>query len=317
MVKQVLAFARGVQGDRVPLRPELVVREVEKMAEETFPGNIEVQVDLADDLHLVQGDATQLQQVLMNLCVNARDAMPDGGTLSIQVANLTIDATMARANLEAKPGKYVKLSVSDTGEGIPPAVLDKVFEPFFTTKPVGKGTGLGLSTVYSILKSHNGFASVHSQVGQGTTFDIFLPASVNAEVPDEDDGIRAVRDGHGELVLLVDDEDFIRETGQEILENAGYRVATAADGKEALAICAQQADDMAVVITDIMMPEMDGIELIRTLRRDYPHLPIIAASGMADSQSQAALDAGAQTFLSKPFTADVLYSTLDDVLESV
>lgn len=314
MVKQVLAFARGVQGDRVPLRPELVVREVEKMAQETFPGNIDVQVDIADDLYLVKGDATQLQQVLMNLCVNARDAMPQGGTLAIQVKNLTIDETMARTNLEARPGKYVKLTVSDTGEGIPPEVLDKVFEPFFTTKPVGKGTGLGLSTVYSILKSHDGFASVNSQVGQGTTFNVFLPASVDAEIPDEPDNTRSVRDGHNELILLVDDEAFIRETGQEILENAGYRVVTAAHGKAALDLCDEQADDLAVVITDIMMPEMDGIALIHALRRHHPHLPIIAASGMADSQSQAALDAGAQTFLSKPFTADVLYAALDDVL---
>ncbi|MFB3131897.1 MAG: PAS domain S-box protein, partial [Rhodothermales bacterium] len=156
MVRQVLAFARGVQGERVPLQLEAVIRDVEKLIQEAFPQDIDVTAYFQEDLWRVRGDATQLQQVIMNLCVNARDAMPDGGQLTILAMNLDVDATMARMNLEAEPGAYVKISVADTGAGIPPEVLDNIFEPFFTTKPVGKGTGLGLSTVYNIVKSHGG-----------------------------------------------------------------------------------------------------------------------------------------------------------------
>lgn len=181
MVQQVLAFARGVQGERVSLYPQQVIRDVETLIQEAFPSSIDVTTDLQENLWRVRGDATQLQQVIMNLCVNASDAMPDGGQISIVAMNVEVDTTMARRNLEAEPGAYVKISVADTGVGISPDVLDNIFEPFFTTKPVGKGTGLGLSTVYNIVKSHGGFVGVESEVGMGTTFHVYVPVAVEEQ----------------------------------------------------------------------------------------------------------------------------------------
>ncbi|NBC18761.1 MAG: PAS domain S-box protein [Bacteroidetes bacterium] len=315
MVKQVLAFARGVEGERVPLRPQQVIGEVERITDETFPSTIEVDVTVADDLWMVEGDATQLQQVLMNLSVNARDAMPDGGRLIIRAENLTVSSTMARMNLEAEPGEYVHLSVADTGTGIPPDVRDKIFEPFFTTKEAGEGTGLGLSTVYSIVKSHGGFASVYSELDEGTTFHVYLPKAEETEPatpatpPDE-----APQEGQGELVLIVDDEPAILLVAEETLYEAGYRVLTASHGKEALRLFNAHRDEVAAVITDIVMPQMDGIDLIRTLREQRADLPIVAASGMPDSKSAKALDAGAHAFINKPFTADKLFTSLQQVL---
>ncbi len=314
MVKQVLAFARGVQGERVPLRLDRVLREVEELIQETFPRNVVLETHLPDDLWQVQGDATQLQQVVMNLCVNARDAMPEGGRLTLRAENLVLDKRQARRHLEARPGAYVRLTVTDTGAGIPPEVLDKVFEPFFTTKPVGKGTGLGLSTVYSILKSHDGFAVVQSEVGAGTSFQIFLPVTAKPAEVRSDAPHLQVRAGAGELVLVVDDEAFILEAAQATLEDAGYRVLTAASGQDALDVCAAHPGEVAAVITDLVMPEMSGLATIRALRSAYPHLPIIAASGVADGQAQEALDAGARRFLSKPFTAEALCAALDEML---
>ncbi len=314
MVKQVLAFARGVQGERAPLRLDRVLREVEELIQETFPRNVVLETHLPDDLWQVQGDATQLQQVVMNLCVNARDAMPEGGRLTLSAENLVLDKRQARRHLEARPGAYVRLTVTDTGAGIPPEVLDKVFEPFFTTKPVGKGTGLGLSTVYSILKSHDGFAVVQSEVGAGTSFQIFLPVTAKPAEVRSDAPHLQVRAGAGELVLVVDDEAFILEATQATLEDAGYRVLTAASGQDALDVCAAHPGEVAAVITDLVMPEMSGLATIRALRSAYPHLPIIAASGVADGQAQEALDAGARRFLSKPFTAEALCAALDEML---
>ncbi len=314
MVKQVLAFARGVQGERAPLRLDRVLREVEELIQETFPRNVVLETHLPGDLWQVQGDATQLQQVVMNLCVNARDAMPEGGRLTLRAENLVLDKRQARRHLEARPGAYVRLTVTDTGAGIPPEVLDKVFEPFFTTKPVGKGTGLGLSTVYSILKSHDGFAVVQSEVGAGTSFQIFLPVTAKPAEVRSDAPHLQVRAGAGELVLVVDDEAFILEATQATLEDAGYRVLTAASGQDALDVCAAHPGEVAAVITDLVMPEMSGLATIRALRSAYPHLPIIAASGVADGQAQEALDAGARRFLSKPFTAEALCAALDEML---
>ncbi len=314
MVKQVLAFARGVQGERAPLRLDRVLREVEELIQETFPRNVVLETHLPGDLWQVQGDATQLQQVVMNLCVNARDAMPEGGRLTLRAENLVLDKRQARRHLEARPGAYVRLTVTDTGAGIPPEVLDKVFEPFFTTKPVGKGTGLGLSTVYSILKSHGGFAVVQSEVGAGTSFQIFLPVTAKPAEVRSDEPHLQVHAGAGELVLVVDDEAFILEAAQATLEDAGYRVLTAASGQDALDVCAAHPGEVAAVITDLVMPEMSGLATIRALRSAYPHLPIIAASGVADGQAQDALDAGARRFLSKPFTAESLCAALDEML---
>lgn len=317
MVKQVLAFARGVEGERVTVQPAEILDEVEQIIREIFPSNIEVTFSVDDDLGFVTGDATQLQQVLVNLSVNARDAMPEGGTLRIRATNATVSDMQAKMNLEASTGSYVRITVRDTGSGIPPDVLDKIFEPFFTTKEVGKGTGLGLSTVYSIVKSHAGFISVHSDVGSGTVFHVYLPRTDQAapeEVPVE---TSQAQEGQGERILLVDDEPHLRSAVAEMLAEAHYFVDTAIDGQDALRQMAAQGDAIAAVITDISMPNMDGIALIEALRsRDFT-LPIVATSGIADHHVDKILEAGANRFIAKPFSQEALLITLRQVLDGM
>lgn len=317
MVEQVLAFARGVEGERVALQIAGIVDEIESITEETFPQDIDVRTDVADDLPQVVGDATQIQQVLMNLCVNARDAMPEGGTLSIDVHPVELTEADAERNIDAEPGSYVCVRVQDTGTGMPEDVLDKVFEPFFSTKEEGEGTGLGLSTAYSIVQSHDGFVDVDSEPGEGTTFWVYLPVSEEEEtrqpvssIPDSE------KTGNGEGVLVVDDEEFILETTRETLRDVGYRVFTASGGEEALRTVEESQEDVDVVVTDLRMPDMDGFSLIRTLRAQYPDLPIIAASGVADGRTDEALSAGAQIFLAKPFSAETLQGTLHEILQA-
>ncbi len=317
MVKQVLAFARGVEGERVAMRVHDVVEEVGKILHETIPATIQVRLHVAEGLPAVVGDATQLQQVLMNLCVNARDAMAEtGGTLSVEVDAMMIDESYAQRNYEASAGPYVVLSVTDTGCGIPPALTDKIFEPFFTTKAVEKGTGLGLSTVYSIVRSHGGFVTVYSELGIGTTFGVYLPALAShteVRLPYED--LTALEQGTGERVLIVDDEPFILETARDLLEEAGYDVLTASNGREALDFFTSGAPPVDVLLTDLMMPEMDGIALIRHLRERYPHLPVVAASGMMGEKAREVIEAGADTFVSKPFTVGRLAVALREAMQ--
>jgi len=316
MVEQVLAFARGVEGERVALQIGAIVEEIEGITDETFPESIDVHTAVADDLPQVVGDATQIQQVLMNLCVNARDAMPEGGTLSIEARPVELTEEDAERNIDAEPGGYVCVRVQDTGTGMPADVVDKIFEPFFSTKEEGDGTGLGLSTAYSIIQSHDGFIDVVSEEGEGTTFWVYLPASEEGEerrtAPDEPATDVA---GEGERVLVVDDEEFILETAREALRDVGYRVLTAKGGDEALRQI-DDGNDVDVVITDLRMPNMDGLDLIRTLRARYPNLPIIAASGMADGRSEKALSAGAHTFLAKPFSEEELQGALREALRA-
>jgi len=316
MVEQVLAFARGVEGERVALQVGAIVEEIEDITDETFPETIDVHTDVADDLPQVMGDATQIQQVLMNLCVNARDAMPDGGTLSIDAGPVELTEDDAERNIDAEPGSYVCVRVQDTGTGMPADVVDKVFEPFFSTKEEGEGTGLGLSTAYSIIQSHDGFIDVASQEGEGTTFWVYLPVSEEgAERRSGTGEPTAAVSGNGERVLVVDDEEFILETTREALHDVGYRVLTAKGGDEALRQV-ENHEDVEVVITDLRMPNMDGFDLIRTLRARHPNLPIIAASGMADGRSENALQAGAHTFLAKPFSEEELQGALREALRA-
>ncbi|WP_028567172.1 hybrid sensor histidine kinase/response regulator [Salisaeta longa] len=315
MVEQVLAFARGVEGERVALDVRTIIEEVEKITGETFSDAISVVTDPPEELPNIVGDATQIQQVLMNLCVNARDAMDDGGRITISASTVTITDADARRTLDAAPGTYVRVSVEDTGSGIPPDVVDKVFEPFFSTKPEGEGTGLGLSTAYSIIKSHNGFMDVDSAPGEGTTFDLYLPVADADARERSTPAPEALRAGQGERILVVDDEAFILDTAKQTLEDAGYAVETAGSGTAALErLDATGPDRFDALITDLRMPGMDGFELIRAARERSADLPIIAASGLADGRTDQALDAGAQTFLAKPFTAEKLQAALQEVL---
>lgn len=315
MVKQVLAFARGVEGEQVVMAPSDVIDEVEQITRETFPPNIEILYAVADDLGVILGDATQLQQVLLNLSVNARDAMPEGGTLSIEAANITITEEDARRNLEAAVGNYIRISVRDTGVGIPPDVVDNIFEPFFTTKDIGKGTGLGLSTVYSIVKSHGGFVSVHSEVGVGTVFHLYLPQTEKERAPVVADSEEKGHEGQGELILLVDDEPNLRAAIADMLTDARYRVVTAINGNDALQTLTGQTQTVAAVITDISMPEMDGRALIRALRARNVSIPILATSGRADHQVEEVMAAGATHFVAKPFAPEALLVLLRQVLD--
>jgi two-component system, cell cycle sensor histidine kinase and response regulator CckA len=291
-----------------------LVSEIRQIVQETFPKSIEVHLDLPNDLWLVSGDATQLHQVLMNLCVNARDAMSEGGTLSLSATNLVIDENYMRMNLDAQVGPYVMVSVSDTGMGIPPEALDRIFEPFFTTKELGKGTGLGLSTVLGIVKSHGGFVEVLSSLGSGTQFKIYIPAVQAIEtLPVQDDEPVA---GEGELILVVDDEASIREVNQASLETHNYRVLTACDGIEAIAHYVQRKDEIDLVLIDMMMPSMDGMTAIRTLNKINPQVKIIAVSGLlSNTQIPEPVNSNIQAFLPKPYTAKELVRTIHQVLQ--
>lgn len=315
LVKQVVSFARGIKGDRTLVQVRHIISEIRQIAKETFPKSIEVHSDIAPNLWTVCGDATQLHQVLMNLCVNARDALPDGGTLSIGAKNLFLNEQSARMNIDAKTGAYIVITISDTGIGIPPEILDRIFEPFFTTKEVGKGTGLGLSTVIGIVKSHGGFVNVSSKLGQGTKFEVYLPSLEEAPASRVEDS--EMPRGHGELILVVDDEVAIRQITQTSLETYSYKVLTASDGIEALAMYAQHQEEINVVLIDMMMPAMDGPTTIRTLRRIKPQVKIVAVTGLvSDDKLAQARRLGVQTFLYKPYTTKELLKALEDILRA-
>lgn len=315
MIKQVLSFARGVEGEYELLQPNHLIKEIIKILTDTFPKNIEIGFSLAPNLWHVSGDATQLHQVLMNLCVNARDAMPNGGKLRIEAENIEIDEHYARMNVEAKPGRYVRLLVQDTGIGIPGEILDKIFDPFFTTKEHGQGTGLGLSTAAGILRSHGGFVNVYSEIGKGAHFKIYLPASQAAQTAHAPVARPDLPLGQGQLILVVDDEQSIREVARETLTTFGYTVITAADGTEAMALFAEHKNEVKVVMTDMMMPYMDGPATIRALRKMDPEVRIIATSGLKiNSRAQEISQLGIGTFLTKPYTAETLLKTLAKIL---
>jgi len=316
MVRQVLSFARGVEGERVALQPKHLIKEIVKILRETLPKSIEISFQIPNDLWIISADATQMHQVLMNLCVNARDAMPEGGSIAIKAENVRVDENYARMHLEAKPGRFVMISVTDTGPGMSPAVQSRIFEPFFTTKEMTKGTGLGLSTALTIVKSHGGFINVYSELHKGSQFTIYLPA---LDTPGAVDSVALQTDlplGHGELILVVDDEESIREITRGTLETFGYTVVTASDGTEALALYADKKNEIAAVLTDMVMPFMDGSATIRALQRMNPNVRIIAASGLGAGQraGEGALE-GLAVFLNKPYTAEKLLKTLAQVLK--
>ena len=314
LVRQVLSFASGVEGDRLEVRVDQLVRDVERTARDTFLKHIDVRTSLPADLWRVVGDPTQLQQVLVNLCVNARDAMPTAGRLLIRAENVTLDANDSGLHLDATVGPYVLLRVEDSGSGIAPEDLERIFDPFFTTKEVGKGTGLGLSTSLAIVKSHGGFVRVYSEPGNGTKFNVYLPARTSFSDEEQARAVELPR-GNGELVLVVDDEPSIRQITQKTLEAFGYRVVVATDGADALAIYARRGDDIAVVLTDMMMPVMDGAATIRVLRKLNPSVRIIAASGLVHNRSGMGVDLEIRHFLPKPYAADSLLMMLKDCLD--
>ncbi len=316
IVKQVLGFARGLKADKVPVQTRHLLRETVEIMQQTFPKSIRVKISFPRDLWLVEGNGTHLHQVLMNLCINARDAMPDGGTLTLLAENLNVDAALAGQIPNAHAGPCVVWTVADTGTGIAQENLGRIFEPFFTTKPVGGGSGLGLHTVATILRNHGGFTQVSSQVGQGTTFKVFLPALPEAQ-PTETTSTAAIPKSRGECILVVDDEDNIRTLMRALLERHGYRVLLAASGREALAIWPHHPE-IRLVIMDLMMTGMSGFQLIQALREISPGVKVVVNTGITDeSMLVELLPYQVDAVLLKPAETNHLLTTLDHILASI
>lgn len=311
LVKQVLTFARGMEGDRVSVQVKHILKDLIAVLNETLPKSIHVKFDIDPDLRVITGDPTQIHQVLMNVCINARDAMRSGGTLKITAENTKVDEGYVRMNPDAKPGAHILVVVEDNGIGMKPDVLKRIFDPFFTTKELGEGTGLGLSTVLTIVRSHGGFLNAYSEPGKGSRFSIYLPSVETKAQAAERENVSHYPVGHGELILVADDEDNIREIAKATLEKFGYRVVTAIDGTDAVGVFAQHIGDVAVVLTDIAMPFLDGPGTIRAIKRMNPAIKVIAMSGLMNVEQTAELELlGVKSFLSKPYTAETLLTIL-------
>jgi two-component system, cell cycle sensor histidine kinase and response regulator CckA len=311
LVKQILFFAKGTEGNRIALQVTHLLREIRQLVSQTFPKSIDIQIYIPEGLWMMTGDATQLHQVLMNLCINARDAMPNGGVLSLSTENLWIDEQYVQMELEAKVGPYLVMTIADTGTGIPQNSLDRIFDPFFTTKELGKGTGLGLSTVIGIVKSYGGFVKVNSEMGKGTQFKVFFPATETIDSTSQES--LHPPSGNRESILIVDDETPILAISKETLQIYNYRVLTARNGIDAIAQYALHQDEISAVLMDMMMPEMGGEGAIQTLRLMNPQVKIIASSGIASNKALAEA-AGAKAFLSKPYSMQDLLETLHETI---
>src|SRR4029077_10239185 len=317
IVKQVVGFAKGVEGKRVLVQARYVIGEVGRIIREAFPKSITLKIQEQKDLWPIRGDATQLHQVLLNLAVNARDAMPNGGNLTIKAENISLDEAGANQRPGLKKGPHVLFTVTDTGVGIAPRIADKIFDPFFTTKQIDKGTGLGLSTVMGIMKSHKGHIEFQSKVGQGTQFRIYFPAEPDVLHPpvSEYGPSTTPPKGKGELILIVDDEEAVRFVTSQILESNGYRTLFASRGTEAVARYLEKGGEISLVLTDIHMPGMGGLEAISVLQRLNPCLRIVLTTGASTAITDKDLmKIGTEAFIKKPFDVTQLLETLHKVL---
>jgi PAS domain S-box-containing protein len=319
LVRQLLSFGRGVEGEKNQLLMGAVLKEMITIAEQTFPKNITLVSEVVPGLQPVLGDPTQMHQVLLNLCVNARDAMPQGGTLSLKAENARVDSASADLKSGAKPGDYVKVSVTDTGTGMTPAVIDKIFDPFFTTKEPGKGTGLGLVTVLGLVKAHGGFITLQSEAGKGSTFQVYFPATPKVETAVPFAQAALPPPGHGELILVVDDEENIRDAIRGILLQGGYTVVLAEDGVEGIARFAMAQNEIKLLITDLDMPNMDGVTAIRILRQLNPRLKVIVSSGVIagkrmGSRAPEITRLGVTSVLDKPYSVEQILRAVHDAL---
>ncbi|MDZ8052922.1 MAG: PAS domain S-box protein [Aulosira sp. ZfuVER01] len=311
LVKQLLSFSRGTQGKRLIIQLGHLLSELVTVAQSTFPKSIDISREIPTrELWLISADSTQIHQVFMNILVNARDAMPNGGNLTISAENRYLDENYARINLEAHVGSYIVIKISDTGTGIPSELMERIFDPFFTTKEVGKGTGLGLATVLGIVKNHGGFVKVDSEVGKGTQFEVFLPAVEGAvSQPNSENELPT---GNDELILIVDDEQSIQEITKTSLENYNYRTLLASDGIEAIATYAKHKEEISIVLIDLMMPNLDGLTAIRAMQLINPQVKVIPTSGLPAS-AQKALPANIKTFLLKPYTLEELLNAINSI----
>jgi PAS domain S-box-containing protein len=318
LVRQILTFTSGAAGDRKPVSVADLFHGVSNFIKQAFPKTIRLRLDLPERIDHVLGDPTQLEQVLLNLCVNARDAMPEGGTIGLLATSFTVDAEFARRQSNAKPGPHVRLTVTDTGTGIPREMRRKIFEPFFTTKGPDKGTGLGLATAIGIIRSHGGFLTLETEEGCGSSFHVFLPAAEAAPVAraGETEPSRAVSSGDGESILLVDDEPTVLKVMRRSLEKSGYRVVTAADGEEGCRLFSENPEAISLVITDMAMPGMAGPEMIAALRGIDPTVKVICTSGLDTRENLEAL-APLNVFrvLSKPCTSKTILQAIKDAID--
>jgi len=313
LVRQILSFVHGMGGEQRLFQVEHVLRDLAAVVVGTFPKSIAFEDSVPPDAWPIKGNPTQIHQVLLNLCVNARDAMPDGGRLSLRAENHRLDAATA-GDLS---GSYLLLQVEDTGTGIQPEVLQKMWLPFFTTKGPGKGTGLGLSTIRGIIENHNGFIQVTTELGRGSVFRIFLPAAEEGPVEGSNSPVGSLPRGNGELILVVDDEPQIREMTLAMLTRSGYRVLLAADGLEAAVIFAERAAEIRLVITDLHMPNLDGVMLGRALRRINPGVQMLVLSGMKaplGNRPDYLPEEFGDDFLGKPFKPSALLKKVHALL---
>jgi CheY-like chemotaxis protein len=312
LVRQLIGFARGTEGEQAEIRVPALIEDVRTLLRQSLLRNITLTTTTAETLWPLNADATQIKQVLLNLCLNARDAMPAGGRLEIRAENRMVDESTARAHPGAKAGPHVLIAVSDTGTGIPPLLLEKIFDPFFTTKASGKGTGLGLSTVAAIVKSHHGFLAIETEVGRGTTFRLFFPAQLQAVAPTTRSSSPFVITARGETVLLLDDDPGVRESFRFLLEKAGYRVLAEADGRSAIATFTREPEGIAVVVTDMTMPGMGGLQVVTAIRELRPTQPIVAMAGWIAPDEMDALRSFKPPveFVAKPLTAEAFLETL-------
>ncbi len=313
MTRKVLLFARGADGQHRHVQLAPLLTELGSLLNETLTPSVELNTVCPEDIWEVTGDPTQLYQLLMNLCVNARDAMPHGGRLKIEARNVMLTPADVAGHDAAQPGPHVCLSVTDSGSGISPDVLDKIFDPFFTTKEMGRGTRLGLSTVMGVAKSHRGFVTVSSELNHGTEFQVYLPA-VGALGRDRKSfsPAGALR-GQGELVLIVDDDDAVLRITRDVLRASGYRVLTARNGAEAVDLYARHPERIDLVVMDLMMPVMDGSAAIRALRKRDGRMKILAVSGVPASIGEDD-ERGHVSFLQKPYSPQTLLITLQKEL---
>jgi nitrogen-specific signal transduction histidine kinase/CheY-like chemotaxis protein len=314
LTRQLLGFARQTVLRSEPVHLARIVDEVVGLLRRTIDPRVRLESITASDLWAVLADASQMSQVIMNLCLNARDAMPEGGRIQLETDNVTLDAAEARRHRAARPGEFVRLRVRDTGQGIPPDVLPRIFEPFFTTKGPGRGTGLGLATVSGIIEQHQGWIECQSEVGRGTCFDIYLPRSHQPVAP-APAPVRARVVGGRETILLVDDEAVIRNVGRGILQRQGYTVLLAQDGPEGLAVYGREKDRIDLVILDLTMPELSGEDTFRRLLELDPHVRVLFSSGYAAEQVSEGAGREVLGFVSKPYRPDDLARAVRDALD--
>jgi PAS domain S-box-containing protein len=320
LVRQILTFSSGVRAEQRAVDIPELISEVTNFIRPTFPKTIHLQVSVQENIHAVLGNPTQIEQVLLNFSVNARDAMPDGGRLRLEASNFRVDESFAKQQPQAKLGNYVRITVSDTGHGIPRPLRKKIFEPFFTTKGPEKGTGLGLATAVGIIRNHGGFLTLDTEEGCGSSFHAFLPASLapaehrTASAPSTEERQTS---GHGETILLVDDESTVLKVMTRSLEKSGYRVIPAEDGEQGFALYSQHQRDVSLVITDMAMPGMDGPALIAALKKLNPSVKIICTSGFGSSAGKnSAYELGVHAILSKPCNSRIILQAIQDALST-